>query len=142
MTCIICHDSTSEPLYENKYCSCKYEKHASCWIDYVHSKTTLSCPICRKELSVKQPAPPKRNLPYATRMEPISEENIQSLSYQEFQDYLSENIIMHNRSHITQQRQSLIHNQSQQENKCNKITKMILTLSIIVVIIVVVAVLI
>lgn len=143
MTCIICHDSTSEPLYDNTYCSCKYEKHASCWIDYVHSNSKLNCPICRKDLSIKQPiSQPIRNLPYATRMEIIPEEHTQTLTYQEFQDYLSENIITHNRSNITQQRQRLIQNQQPQESKWNKITKMVLTLSIIVVIVVVIAVLI
>jgi elongation factor P--beta-lysine ligase len=75
-------------------------------------------------------------------MEPIHEEQAQSLTYQEFQDYLSENIITHNRSNITQQRQRLIQNQQPQESKWNKITKMVLTLSIIVVIVVVIAVLI
>ena len=144
MACIICHDSTSEPLYHNNYCSCKYEKHASCWIDYVHSKSILTCPICRKEISVKQPVPQKRNLPYTTQINLNQEEHGQSLTYHEFQEYLSENIITHNRSHIIQHRQSLIHNQQpqQQESKWKKITKMVLTLSIIVVIVVVITVLI
>lgn len=140
MTCIICHDSTSEPLYDNTYCSCKYEKHASCWIDYVHSNSKLNCPTCRKDLSIKQHiSQPIRNLPYTTRMEPIHEEHTQTLTYQEFQDYLSENILTHNSRHIQHR---LIQNQSQPESKWKKITKIVLTLSIIVVIVIVIAVLI
>ena len=49
MECIICQDITSETLQDNTLCDCKYKIHASCWIDYVHSKTTVTCLICRKE---------------------------------------------------------------------------------------------
>ena len=49
MECIICQDDTSESLQDNTFCDCKYKVHASCWIDYVHSKTTVTCLICRKE---------------------------------------------------------------------------------------------
>ena len=49
MECIICQDDTSESLQDNTFCDCKYKIHASCWIDYVHSKTTVTCLICRKE---------------------------------------------------------------------------------------------
>lgn len=49
MECIICQDTTSETLQDNTLCECKYKIHASCWIDYVHSKTTVTCLICRKE---------------------------------------------------------------------------------------------
>ena len=49
MECIICQDDTSEYLQDNTFCDCKYKIHASCWIDYVHSKTTVTCLICRKE---------------------------------------------------------------------------------------------
>jgi len=49
MECIICQDNTLEPLQDNTYCDCKYKIHASCWIDYVHSKTIITCLICRKE---------------------------------------------------------------------------------------------
>ena len=49
MECIICQDTTSELLQDNTFCDCKYKIHASCWIDYVHSKTTVTCLICRKE---------------------------------------------------------------------------------------------
>ena len=49
MECIICQDDTSESLQDNTLCDCKYKIHASCWIDYVHSKTTVTCLMCRKE---------------------------------------------------------------------------------------------
>ena len=49
MECIICQDDTSEYLQDNTFCDCKYKIHASCWSDYVHSKTTVTCLICRKE---------------------------------------------------------------------------------------------
>ena len=49
MECIICQDTTSETLQDNTLCDCKYKIHASCWIDYVHSKTTVTCLLCRSE---------------------------------------------------------------------------------------------
>ena len=49
MECIICQDDKSEPLHDNIFCTCKYKIHTSCWIDYVHSKTTVTCLMCRKE---------------------------------------------------------------------------------------------
>ena len=67
MECIICQDITSETLQDNTLCDCKYKIHASCWIDYVHSKTTVTCLICRKErveskkemiVDIKPTAPP------------------------------------------------------------------------------------
>ena len=67
MECIICQDITSETLQDNTLCDCKYKIHASCWIDYVHSKTTVTCLICRKErveskkemiIDIKPTAPP------------------------------------------------------------------------------------
>jgi hypothetical protein len=67
MECIICQDTTSEPLQDNTLCDCKYKIHASCWIDYVHSKTTVTCLLCRSErveskkemlVDIKPTAPP------------------------------------------------------------------------------------
>jgi len=67
MECIICQDITSETLQDNTLCDCKYKIHASCWIDYVHSKITVTCLICRKErveskkemiVDIKPTAPP------------------------------------------------------------------------------------
>ena len=53
MECIICQDKGSEPLQENTFCTCKYKTHNSCWIDYVHSKDKVTCPLCRKDISFK-----------------------------------------------------------------------------------------
>jgi len=67
MECIICQDTTFEPLQDNTLCECKYKIHASCWIDYVHSKTTVTCLLCRSErveskkemiVDIKPTAPP------------------------------------------------------------------------------------
>ena len=67
MECIICQDDTSESLQDNTLCDCKYKIHASCWIDYVHSKTTVTCLLCRSErveskkemlVDIKPTAPP------------------------------------------------------------------------------------
>ena len=49
MECIICQDTTSETLQDNTLCDCKYKIHVSCWIDYIHSKTTVTCLLCRSE---------------------------------------------------------------------------------------------
>ncbi len=87
MECIICQDKGSEPLQENTFCTCKYKTHNSCWIDYVHSKDKVTCPLCRKDLSFKpatihtpliQPtAPPSISAPYIPSQE-------QQITYQEF----------------------------------------------------------
>ena len=49
MECIICQDIGAEPLQDNTSCTCKYKVHNSCWIDYVNSKTNVTCLLCRKE---------------------------------------------------------------------------------------------
>ena len=49
MECIICYDTGPEPLQDNIWCTCKYKIHNSCWIDYVHSKTKVTCLICHQE---------------------------------------------------------------------------------------------
>ena len=142
MECIICQDSGSEPLQENATCSCKYKCHSSCWIDYVHSKNTITCPLCRKDLTLKaspkphsihtpliQPtAPPYAPLPQRT------ETTSQQISYQEFID-----IIQHNTTQNTviEVRPPI---QPQQPNPkdlptSQKIAKLIIGLSILAVII-------
>ena len=57
MECIICKDIGSEPLQDNFSCACKYKRHNSCWIDYVHSTQTVKCLICRQ--SIKPVTSPK-----------------------------------------------------------------------------------
>ena len=133
MTCIICHDSGVEPLHNNKFCACKYEKHVSCWIDYVHSKTILTCPVCRKDLSTIKSInnSSTRALPYRTRMETIPEEQRYIFTYQEMPDFVSDNILTRNRTHI---RQTEPYSSS---ITCEKITKTILTLTIVLIAIVV-----
>ena len=69
MECIICQDDTSEYLQDNTFCDCKYKIHASCWIDYVHSKTTVTCLICRKERIES-----KKEIPSAPPLPTIIEE--------------------------------------------------------------------
>ena len=64
MECIICQDDNSEYLQDNTSCDCKYKVHASCWIDYVHSKTNVTCLICRKErIEYKKEIPSAPPLP-------------------------------------------------------------------------------
>lgn len=72
MECIICQDDTSEPLQDNTLCDCKYKIHASCWIDYVHSKTTVTCLMCRKERVES-----KKEIPSAPPLPTIIEEQEQ-----------------------------------------------------------------
>jgi hypothetical protein len=90
MDCIICQDSGSEPLKDNTSCPCKYKRHSSCWIDYVHSKTKVTCPICRIDLTVK--STPKTSLisprqiqpvPYTPEQRTIPDERGQETTYQE-----------------------------------------------------------
>jgi hypothetical protein len=56
MECIICRETGPEPLLDNSICECKYKVHSSCWIDYVHTTTTVKCLLCRKEIQ-RQPPP-------------------------------------------------------------------------------------
>lgn len=87
MECIICQDKGSEPLQENTFCTCKYKTHNSCWVDYVHSKDKVTCPLCRKDLSfkpatihtplIRPSAPPPSSAPYIPSQE-------QQITYQEF----------------------------------------------------------
>jgi hypothetical protein len=60
MECIICREIGPEPLLDNSICECKYKVHSSCWIDYVHTTTTVKCLLCRKEI---QRPPPQLPLP-------------------------------------------------------------------------------
>ncbi len=87
MECIICQDSGYEPLQDNTACPCKYKRHASCWIDYVHSKPILDCPICRKNLTLKTVAP------YTLRT--IVEHTGRIITYQEFVDTIHQNTVIH-----------------------------------------------
>ena len=83
MECIICKDNNSEPIHENIHCSCKYQYHTSCWIDYINSKVHISCPLCRKDLTIKTSH--KISLPYS-----LNTDLEQQISYQEFVDRIQE----------------------------------------------------
>jgi sensor c-di-GMP phosphodiesterase-like protein len=72
MECLICKDSGEEPLQDNTACPCKYKRHISCWIDYIHSRPKTSCPLCRTDLSVKAKYTPK--VPYTPQLRTIPEE--------------------------------------------------------------------
>ena len=151
MECIICQDSGTEPLQDNTACSCKYKRHTTCWIDYVHSTTNLKCIMCRKDLSVK-PTPKSKSptiapvtIPYSPQRTP-DEETGQQITYQEFIDTVTQsnsyqhtrNIEVHPSIRIQQQPQ-----QQQQQvvqkpiSKFKKCLKIVLCLVIIIVIVVV-----
>jgi hypothetical protein len=100
MECIICQDTGSEPLQDNSNCPCKYKRHASCWIDYVHSKNKLICPMCRTDLSVKRPVPTvstpltQSRLPYTPQVRTVSEPHGRVITYQEFVDTIHQNTVI------------------------------------------------
>lgn len=81
MECIICQDDTSESLQDNTFCDCKYKVHPSCWIDYVHSKTTVTCLICRKEHieSKKEIASLPTIIEEQEEREPVSQNSVSSV---------------------------------------------------------------
>ncbi len=92
MVCIICQDTGSEPLHDNKFCSCKYKTHTSCWNDYASSTDKIKCLLCRKEVSIKpvietihtpliQPSAPPYSSPEPQR---------QQITYQEFVEIISQ----------------------------------------------------
>ena len=80
MECIICQDDNSEYLQDNTFCDCKYKVHASCWIDYVHSKTIVTCLMCRKER-----VETKKEISYAPSLPTILEEQGQEQGQEEEQ---------------------------------------------------------
>jgi hypothetical protein len=94
MVCIICQDTGSEPLHDNKFCSCKYKTHNSCWNDYASSTDKIKCLLCRKEVLIKpvietihtpliQPSAPPYDL-----SEPQGQQR-QQITYQEFVEIIS-----------------------------------------------------
>ena len=91
MECLICKDSGQEPLQENTSCPCKYNRHTSCWIDYVHSKSKIRCPLCRTDLSVKAKYIPK--MPYTPQLRTIPEERIEVFNNPTIQSYQNEAFI-------------------------------------------------
>lgn len=106
MECIICQDTGSEPLQDNIGCSCKYKQHPSCWIDYVHSREKVICPLCRKDLTLKKapktnsslyrplmesiPRVPVTTVPYTPQIHSVPEESGRQITYQEFIDTIQQ----------------------------------------------------
>lgn len=141
MNCIICQDSGIEPLQDNTRCKCKYKCHTSCWIDYVHSKNKITCPLCRKDITFN--SVPKSVSNQVQRVQsPIiqatapytSEQQGQQISYQEFVDIIyqynsAQNTIIQVRP-ITQQV-----TQVTPQTVCQKVVKVIIGLCILAVII-------
>lgn len=144
MECIICQDTGSEPLQDNTSCTCKYKRHISCWIDYVHSRQKVICPLCRKDLTVKatpktkstlhtplrQSAPQPVQPPYTPQLRTIPEESGRQITYQEFCEIVHQN---------TQQAQNVViqvNNTTQvstnnNQDKANKFFKIVLLLGIL-----------
>jgi hypothetical protein len=146
MECIICQDTGSEKLQENTLCPCKYKCHPSCWIDYAHSKIPITCPLCRKDLSVKrkptaqtpliQPSAP----PYAPEERTVTQENGRQITYQEFVEIIRQHTT--NENTVIEVRPVTI---TQSESRANqlvsqKVFKVIMGLAIVALIIVLFAV--
>jgi hypothetical protein len=118
MECIICLTDGSEPLQENRTCPCKYKRHTSCWIDYVHSVSVVKCPMCRHDLSQPLPVP---KTPPVTRQEftEIRRNSPgQSISYEEFVEIVR----VATEVHEAQTQEQLQREETQREKqKCKKI---------------------
>ncbi len=142
MNCIICQDSAIEHLQENTHCKCKYKYHIECWIDYVHSKDKITCPLCRKVITIK--STPKS---VSNRIEIIQSPVIQAtvpytpeqpgqqgqqISYQEFVDIIRQNDINHSAIQIHSTTQSSLSNNL----SSNKIVKISIGLGILTAIII------
>lgn len=145
MQCIICQDTGLEPVQDNTTCSCKYKHHSSCWIDYVHSREKVICPLCRKDLTAKKTPKPtihtplRQSLtttptaPYTSEVRTSIEESSQ-ITYQEFVD-----TIQQYNSNTTIEFCPYIQSQPlhpKQSTKAEKIIKMIVCFGILVAVIV------
>jgi len=140
MDCIICQDTGSEPVQDNISCKCKYKLHSSCWIDYVHSRKKVICPLCRTDLSIKtnQPSTAKTpfiqsvpvQMPYTPSLHTIQEETGHQISYQEFVNNVHNNIRVEN-TYINRQ----------PSNQSKKITKFIIICGIIIAVIILICIL-
>lgn len=148
MQCIICQDTGLEPVQDNTTCSCKYKCHSSCWIDYVHSREKVNCPLCRKDLSVKKNSKPNSTIltpliqsvpitpisPYTSEVRITLEESSRQITYQEFVNTIQQyNSYRNIEIHSSVQPQPLSSNQS---TKGEKIIKIIVCFGILVAVIV------
>ena len=113
MECLFCKDNGEEPLHDNKNCKCNYQRHDSCWINYVHSQRNLTCPTCRKVLSsvpktISALHRPIYNIyPTAPSIEPYSSQNTE-ITFEEFREILG--------LPATHQTTPLIHSNTQSHN--------------------------
>jgi hypothetical protein len=149
MNCIICQDSGSEPLQDNTLCSCKYKRHSSCWIDYVHSTPHIKCLICRKDLSVKPVPKTKSSLTTPLRQHFVTapytsqppSDSWRQITYQEFVDTINQNTTYQQNAIIDVVITPPVHQQHQVQptviSKSQKILKIALCLGILIAIVVI-----
>jgi|LakMenEpi03Aug12_release.lakeMendotaPanAssembly.Ray.scaffolds.fasta_scaffold514640_2 hypothetical protein len=144
MDCIICQDTGSEPLQENTSCTCKYKRHISCWIDYVHSRPKVICPLCRKDLAVKstpktkstihtplRQAAPVQTTPYTPQLRTIPEENGRQITYQEFCEIVHQNNQQVQQNVVIQVNSTTQVTTNNNQTKANKLMKVVLGLCIL-----------
>ena len=144
MECIICQDKGSEPLQDNTLCSCKYKTHNSCWIDYVHSKDKITCPLCRRDISVKpvatvhtpliQHSAPQISPPIIM---PYIPSQGQQISYQEFVEIIRQHTTPQNTVINIPSSQTTLQQHIIQQPNTRKLTKIIVGISIIFVILII-----
>jgi hypothetical protein len=151
MECIICQDIGPEPVQDNKTCSCKYKCHSTCWIDYVHSREKVICPLCRKDLTAKKTPKTKSTMytplrqptatapiitPYTSFLHTIPEESGRQITYQEFVDTIQQ--YNTNTIEVRPAIQPVIL-PPKPSTKGEKIVKMIICFGIIIAVIIVIA---
>jgi len=150
MECIICQDTGSEPVQDNTTCSCKYKRHTSCWIDYVHSREKVICPLCRKDLAAKKtpktkssvntplrqtgPTAPVITTPYAPQLRTIPEESGRQITYHEFVDTIQQYNSTHTAIEVRPSIQPVAIPPKQQ-TKGEKIVKIIICVGILIAIV-------
>ncbi len=144
MECIICQDTGSEPLQDNTSCTCKYKRHISCWIDYVHSRQKVICPLCRKDLTVKA-APktkstlhtpltqsvPAQPLPYTPQLRTIPEETGRQITYQEFCDIVHQSNQQQQQTVVIQVNSTTRVSTNNNQDRASKFLKIALLLGIL-----------
>jgi hypothetical protein len=146
MECIICQDTGSEPLQDNTSCTCKYKRHISCWIDYVHSRQKVICPLCRKDLTVKPTSKPNihtplrqstpvQQTPYTPQLRTIPEETGRIITYQEFCDIVHQNNQQMQQNVVIQVNNTTQVTTNTNETKAKKLCKVAVVLGILAVII-------
>jgi hypothetical protein len=149
MECIICQDIGSEPVQDNTTCSCKYKRHPSCWIDYVHSREKVICPLCRKDLTAKKTPKTKSSIntplrqsiptapptaPYAPQLRTIPEDSGRQITYQEFVDTIHQYNSTHTAIEVRPSIQPVVP-PPKQSTKTEKIVKLVICAGILIAII-------